>query len=176
MKNYFYLAVSTFVIGFSALSSHGFAESSTVYAQLSSLQNQMPKGAPLVSLEKADDLSGIDQSTNSKLVIKEAGTYFVMAAGQAGVEKSASAAGGVVDLWLIKNNQSIPNSGVRQFLALPQSTSVIVSQAILTLKEGDTLSFGYSANKPQHGLIAISGNESQPAIPSIIVSIYKIGR
>ncbi len=175
MKNYIYLAVSACVIGLLAISSNAFADTDAVYAQVSSLQNQIPKGSQLVTLEQADDLNGIDQPTPSKLVIKEPGTYIVIAAGQPGVDKNATSAGGVVDLWLMKNGQNVPNSGVRQFLATPQSTSVIISQAILPLKTGDSLSFGYSANKPLHGLIATNGTSNQPAIPSIIVSVYKIG-
>src|SRR6185295_13640212 len=139
MKRYLYVALSTLLIHCSAL-----AADQVVYGQLSSLYNQFPTGTQPASFERADALVGIEHPAPDKVLIKESGTYFVMAAGQAGVDASANTEGGVVDLWLMKNGQNVPNSGVRQSLENLQSTSVVVSQAILPMKEGDTISIGYS--------------------------------
>jgi hypothetical protein len=175
MKHYLYLFMCLLAIGASSVTtSEAYAESSNVYAQLSSMNNQFPRGTQLITLEKIDKLSGIDHA-EAKITIKEPGIYFVMAAGQAGVDKNQTTAGGFVDLWLIRNGLDEPNSGVRQFLETPQSTSVIVSQNILVFKAGDVLSLGYSASRPFHGFISIDSNNTQPSIPSMILSIYKIG-
>lgn len=178
MKNCFYLIMSAFVLSASVFTSFAFAENveknQGVYAQLSSMEDQFPKGTQLITLEKIDKLEGIEQQ-QARVIIKEPGTYFVMAAGQAGTDKKEPIAQGFVDFWLIKNGQDIPNSGVRQYLETIDSTSVIVSQNILVLKKGDILSFGYSSSKPSLGFISIASNNTQPSIPSMIVSIYKIG-
>jgi len=80
---------------------------------------------------------------------------------------------GYVDLWLIKNGKAVDNSNTRQTIS-KASTGVLVSQSIMKLKAKDTISVGFSASNPAMGLVAIPAANAEPAIPSIIFSIYKI--
>jgi len=157
-------------LGFSAISG-----SETPFAQLSSLKTQIPtKEASAVKLETTDGKSGIDVAESTKVTIKDSGSYFIMASGQVGAQKNASSADGYVDLWLIQNDKNVANSNTRQYISQNQFTAVLVSQAIISLNAGDTISVGYSASKPSLGLVATEATAAEPAIPSIIFSIYKI--
>lgn len=154
-----------------------FAERGT-FAQLSSLQTQLPGTGPqVIAMRSVDALSNIDRDSDNKLIIKEGGAYMIIAAGQVGQansDKNASSTGGYVDLWLRKNDQPIPNTNTRQSVDMLQSTAVLVSQAIVNLSPRDIISVGYAASKPSLGLIATQGTTDEPAIPSIIFSIYKL--
>lgn len=160
-----------------AMNSSISAENAT-FAQLSSLQTQIPgTGTQVVAMRNVDSLNNIERDSDNKVIIKEAGTYVIIAAGQVGQvgsDKNVPFTGGYVDLWLKKNDKAIPNTNTRQSVDGIQTTGVLVSQAILSLNPRDVISVGYSANKPTLGLIAIPATVDEPAIPSIIFSIYKL--
>ena len=152
--------------------------SDSIYAQLSSSVSQIPtSGKPLVvSMESNDGLSGIDHNAKDKpgdIKVKTAGAYFVMAAVQAG--KESGNANEYVDLWLKQNGKDVANSGCRQAIILPRYTGVLVSQAILECKEGDVVNVAISASSGGKGVgIQAVKPKGEPAVPSIIFSMYKI--
>ncbi len=146
----------------------------TAYGQLSSLTTQMPTsaGANLVKMEVADELLNIDLSPQkTKLIIKEDGVYFIMASGQVGAVSSG--ASGYVDLWLVKNDKQVPNSNCRITINDSAETDVLISQAALTLKTGDTISSGFSSSGPSLGFI-FTQPDNEPAIVSFLFSIFKL--
>lgn len=154
------------------------AESSSrvVYAQLSSsLSQQIPNNTnQLVSMANEDALAGIYHPSPDKVVIKEAGTYVLLVAGQAGVAKQAKAASGYVDMWLVLNGKIVPNSGVRQYLEKKDSTSVLIFQTVSPFEAGDSISIGFTASNPMLGLITTDATAKEPAIPSVIFSLFKL--
>ncbi len=151
------------------------AEELTMYAQIMSLKSQFPgQSTSQVSLEKVDGIHGVRNDGNA-LVISQDGTYFIMAAGQVGLEMGVETFGGMVDMWLVRNGKPIANSGVRQTISNPQATAVLISQSVMPLKAGDIITVGYSSNKASHGLVAIDAKGTEPAIPSIIFSLFRIG-
>jgi hypothetical protein len=176
MKTYVKTLILSGAMFFSvSIPSNSVFATNAPFAQLSSSKVQIPTKEPsVVSLGTVDGSSGLEVVSNNKIVIKEEGTYFVMAAGQVGADKNAASAEGYVDLWLIQNGAGVPNSNTRQFVSHRQATSVLVAQTILPLKAGDTISVGYSANKPSVGLIPTEASQKEPGIPSIIFSIFKI--
>jgi len=153
------------------LSASAWAEQA-VYAQLSSLANQLGPNVKTVAMEKVDELHGLGHSSD-QVVIKTSGAYFVMAAAQMGSGKSEQP-NGYIDLWLVKNGDRISNSNTRQSIDTKHSTSVLISQAVIHLEKGDKISAGFFANKSSLGLISTPATNDEPAIPSIIFSIFKI--
>ncbi len=148
-----------------------YAQNTGAYTQLSSLQNQLATGSSnLALLETVNSMQNLS-STQNKITVKSSGLYFVMAAGQVGAIKEG--VNGYVDLWLIQNGKAVANSNTRLTVD-NKSTSVLVSQTLIQLKAGDTISVGYSASDSSMGLIATPETNSEPAIPSIIFSMYKI--
>lgn len=146
----------------------------TPYIQLSSLKSQMyDPESRIVHLEQIDGSQNIDVTTPDKIIIKEAGTYFMVAAGQVGAEKLGDS--GFVDLWFLRNGQPIPNSGVRQSVSDSKLTAVLISQTIMPLNAGDSISVAFFANKTTLGLVAFPPFQNEPGIPSIIFTMYKIG-
>lgn len=148
-----------------------------VYAQLSSSQDQIVNSTRprLVTVETIDRVGNIElASTKDKVVVKTSGTYFIMAVAQVGGDKNVKGnASGYVDLWLMRNNASLPNSNARHELTNVQATATLVSQSIVQLNAGDTIGIGFSAI-PSFGLIALPAANGEPAIPSMIFSIFMI--
>jgi len=149
-----------------------------IYAQLSSVVTQQPKGSDplLIAMESNDALSGIGHSDKEKttdIVIKTAGVYFIMAAAQVGKESGTESA--YVDLWVKQNGKDVDNSNTRQTIRDSKFTAVLVCQGIAECKAGDVLNVALSASSAGHGLGAIATKpKGEPAIPSIILSIYKV--
>lgn len=156
------------------LATNAWAEKSAIYAQLSSDQTQV------IGLEKSkhilinsDEINGVElNQTKDSIKIKESGIYYIMAAGQVGTREKQNETG-YVDLWLLKNGKIIANSNTRQATG-PHFTTVLASQYVTYLKAEDSISFGFSATRPSLGLIATKPDNSEPAIPSIIISVFKI--
>src|SRR5262245_52158839 len=77
------------------------------FAQLSSTENQTATGAPkAVTLKSTDAAKGITNA-NGVMTLPEAGTYFVIAAGQVG---STTSGKGSVRLWMKQNGKDVDNS------------------------------------------------------------------
>ena len=146
-----------------------------IYAQLSSMVTQKPKGSDpsLVSMENDDALSGLDHSEKDKIVVKTSGVYFVMAAAQ--IAKDSGNQDGYVDLWIQQNGKDVDNSGTRQAVKDAKFTTVLVCQGIAECKAGDVFSAVISASSPGTGLgIYAIKPKGEATIPSIIFSMYKI--
>jgi hypothetical protein len=149
-----------------------------IYAQLSSANTQLPKDSTplIVSMESNDSLSGLVHSDKDKageITVKTAGVYLIVAAAQVGKEMGESDE--YVDIWLKQNGKDVDNSGCRQAIKDPKFTTVLVSQGIAECKAGDVFSVAVSASSPGKGLgIVAMKPKGEPAIPSIIFSMYKI--
>ena len=143
------------------------------YAQLSSSENQLGDVAPkVVTLNQDDAIGGGITNAKGIITFKEAGTYFVMAAGQVG---SADGNGkGTVRLWARQNGEDVANSNTEQTI-LPGFTAVLVCQGVAEIKAGDKLELAFSVSKAGEklGLIA-SKPKGEPAIPSMIFSAFKV--
>ncbi len=141
------------------------------HAQLYSAQMQTPGPTSVVTLEKVDNSQQI-QYSHGKVTVDEPGLYFVMAAAQVGDVESKEKEG-YVNLWLAHNGKNIANSNTRSTIK-NNSTTVLVSQSVMQLQAHDSVSVNFSSNDSSLGLVAIPANGSEPAIPSIIFTIYKI--
>ncbi len=166
----------------STLSSRSSASQDTkggaIYAQLSSVVTQRPDGSGplLVKMESNDAVNGIGHSDKEKtdtIVVKTAGVYFIMAAAQVGREAGSS--DDHVDLWIRQNGKDVDNSNTRQSIKDAKFTAVLVCQGIAECKAGDVINVAISASAPDKGLgIIATTPKGEPAIPSIILSMYKI--
>jgi hypothetical protein len=142
------------------------------YAQLSSGDNQMGTTSPkVITLTQEDALKGIT-NTKGVLTFKEAGTYFVMAAGQVG--SSDPNGQGTVRLWMRQNGKDVDNSNTEQTI-LPGFTAVLVCQGIAEIKAGDKLELAFSVSKAGVGLGLIASKPNgEAAVPSMIFSAFKV--
>jgi hypothetical protein len=144
------------------------------YAQLSTFTTQLPVslGDSKVRLEVVDAIKNVELSSQKEeIIIKKDGVYFFLFSAQGGA--ITPGARGHVDVWLIKNNIALPNSGSRLTIENTSTTGSLISQYVLMLKNGDTISLGFSASGPGLGLIFIQP-DNQPAIPSLCFSLFKI--
>jgi hypothetical protein len=156
------------VVGLALFSSSAWASN---YAQLSSLDNQTGDSSKVASLDTVDGIEGMSHNKTS-VTVKQAGIYFVMAAGQVG--STSKEASGNVDLWLTHNGKALSNSNTRYMVRDGNDTNVLISQTILKLKAGDSIGVGYSGTNSALGLISTAASNGEPAIPSIIFSMHKI--
>lgn len=148
-----------------------------IYAQLSSSMSQKASvNGTLVKMDSNDALSGLDHDDKGKgtdITIKTEGVYFMVAAIQVG--KETGEADDYIDVWMKQNGKDVDNSGCRQIIKDPKFTTVLVCQGIAECKAGDKFNMVISSNSADKGVgIVKIAPEGEPAIPSIIFSIYKI--
>jgi hypothetical protein len=142
-----------------------FKVAGNAYAQLSTGKTQISAEPKAITLESTDAASEIDNSDGT-ITIKQSGVYFLIAAGQVG-----GSGNGTVQLWLRQNGADVDNSNAEQTVT-NGSTSVLVSQGVMTLQAGDKLQLMQCA-KGDVGMIA-STPSGEPAIPSMILSIVRV--
>jgi hypothetical protein len=104
------------------------------------------------------------------VTIKQAGTYFVVAAGQAGSTDGSGK--GSARLWLRQNGKDVDNSNTEQTIS-PKYTAVLVCQGVGEVKQGDKLQLCQSARGSSVGMIA-SKPKGEPIVPSMIFSLVKV--
>jgi hypothetical protein len=156
------------ICGFSHL------EAGSSYAQFSSLQTQVPptsKPTPVI-MDSMQAIKNFDiVPKKDKLVAKEAGTYFIIASGQAGAVSNTAT--GYVDMWFTKNDVALPNSNCRISIDHSLSIRIVVSQFVVQLNAGDTVATIFSASGPSLGFI-YSNPSNEPAVSSFLFSIFKL--
>jgi len=148
-----------------------------LYAQISSSTSQLaPVGGTLVKMDSNDALGGLehdDKGNGADITIKTAGVYFMVAAIQVG--KTSGDSSDYIDVWMKQNGKDVDNSGCRQSIMDPKFTTVLVCQGIAECKAGDKFNVAISSNTADHGVgIVKIAPKGEPAIPSIIFSVYKI--
>ncbi len=140
------------------------------YAQLSSSETQTAGAAgKLIKLNNTDAAKNLENK-QGVVTVKNAGTYFVMAAGQAGGTDPNGK--GRVRLWVRQNGQDVSNSNTEQTIT-PGFTAVLVCQGIMECKAGDKVELMQSASGTDVGMVA-SAPKGESAIPSMILSIVKV--
>lgn len=150
------------------------------YAQLSTLHNQVPDPAKpkTVIMENVDMLQGMSKNSRSdQLTVNEEGTYFVLAAVQVGTQDQtkATAYSGYIDVWITHNGQVVSGSKSRQYVInVNNSAAVLISQSLLHLKAGDTVSVYFYSQNPAIGLVTIPGTDKRSTIPGITFSMFKV--
>lgn len=160
-----------------ALPSYAFAANpnsngGVAFAQLSSNQTQVPGIATdTVSLEITNQLVGLKvNSSNKKITVKESGLYFISANGRLGTQSVNLL--GTVQLFLKKNGTVISNTYTSHSPQNKQTTVSAVSQTVMALDVGDSISVGISSTAPNLGLLA-STVAPNTTIPSITLTMYK---
>ncbi len=147
--------------------------SDKVFAQLSSNINQNTFNYPRkIKMNLQDAINGIGHSVNKPENIKiiTTGVYMVFLAPQVGTKKRFSPSH--ADFWLRVNNNDISNSNIRIQFSAGSDKDVIVGQAIVPLKAGDSLSVMMSGSFGT--FIEAIKPSNEPLIPSIIFSIFKL--
>jgi hypothetical protein len=162
------LSISQFVLA---------AAPGPIYGQLSSSMSQKASATgTLVTMDSNDALGGLEHDDKGKgadVTIKTDGVYFMVAAIQVAKEKGDS--DDYIDVWMKQNGKDVDNSGCRQVIKDPKFTTVLVCQGIAECKAGDKFNVVISSNAPDNGVgIVKIAPKGEPAIPSIIFSIYKI--
>jgi len=124
-----------------------------------------------VTMDTTDGSAGITHSAGT-VTILEAGVYFIVAAGQVGMDSNANVN---CHLWLRKTDVDIVNSNTRAYLTEAAGTTVLVSQVVIRLAIGDTIKVYQSVDNTGEGEgLHHSAPAGEPAIPSIIFTMYKI--
>jgi hypothetical protein len=174
-------AVGLFAVVGTILAPAAFAQTTgSAAAQLSSTVSIQPKDTkPVKVTMNSNDFinAGITHSNSSNtgdVIVNEPGVYVIIASGQVG--KTSGNTNCNVDLWLSQNGKDVSNSNTRASVITKDDTIVLVSQAILQLAKGDTISAMMSVSAPDQGCGLINTAPSgEPDIPAIIFSIAKIG-
>jgi hypothetical protein len=115
-------------------------------------------------MENVDANSGFDV-TPKGVTIKESGVYFVMVEGQGGMVKQnqSQGGGGYVKLWIQKNGELVSNTVSEKYVT-ETAAGTFVTQSVMPLKKGDSISVAFSSNKPGAGLVMI---EDEPKATSM---------
>jgi hypothetical protein len=145
--------------------------SAALYLQASSTETQLakdPKGQS-IKMNSTDASLGISQR-NGVVDIAASGNYFIMAAIQVGGDGKAT---GKVRLWLRVNGKDVDNSNCEQAVPSGDFTTVMISQGVNALKKGDKVEAMFSGTSPGIGIV-YSKPEGEPAVPSIIFSLFKL--
>jgi hypothetical protein len=148
-----------------------YGASAALYLQASSTESQLAtdaKGKP-IAMNSTDASLGISQK-NGVVDIAATGNYFIMAAIQVGGNGTAT---GKVAVWLRVNGKDVDNSNAEQSVLEPKFTAVLVSQGVNSLKKGDKVEVMYAGTTPGVGIV-YSKPADQPAVPSIIFSLFKL--
>ncbi len=152
----------------------------TPAAQLSHTKSIQPNvTAPVVVSMNSNDYvnGGITHSSSrdtADVIINEAGSYLIVAAGQVGMTSGNTTCN--VDLWLRQNGEHVANSNTRASVETVNDTIVLVSQAIMPLKVNDNINTMMSVSATDQGCGLINTAPSnEPNIPAIIFSIIRIG-
>jgi hypothetical protein len=147
---------------------------SGAYAQLTSLQNQIPTtfGPKPIMMEEENIMEQFELgATKDYLIVKEEGVYYFVASGQMGsLRKNVT---GTLDLWFVKNGVGIPDSNCQESVDKTKSTSIVISQFVTRLAAGDTIAAHFSTSRPQLGLVSIAPEE-EPVIPSFFFTVFKL--
>lgn len=149
-------------------------QADVAYAQLSSLQNQIPSSSRSrpVQMEIVHEMKNFELGPKKdSLIVKEDGVYFFIASGQIGSEKNNAT--GNVDIWFVKNGIGIPDSTRRESLDKNNSAGLAISQFATHLSAGDTIATYFATSRPLLGLVAIEP-EGEPKIASFLFSIFKL--
>jgi hypothetical protein len=140
------------------------------YAQLSSGETQAGTAqGKLVTLNQTDAAKGVENDKGT-IKVKEAGLYFVVAAGQVGSTDGNGK--GAVRLWLRQNGKDVDNSNTEQTVT-GKYTAVLVCQGVGEVKAGDKLQLFQSAQGTGAGMIA-SKPKGEPVVPSMIFSLVQV--
>ena len=149
----------------------------SAWIQASGSRTQVLKAgttAERVIIDHIDEVSGIENLNEGEFKVADGGAYFVMAAPQVG----RKAQGPVANLrcWLTVNGSNVPNSDVLLDLESGDIKDVIVCQGIVSLKAGDVVTVMAETNSAEAGvaLEAIQPTPSEPLVPSIIFSMFKL--
>ena len=132
----------------------------------------------VVSMNSNDYVNGGITHSSSRdtadVIINEAGSYLIVAAGQVGKTSGSTTCN--VDLWLSQNGEYVANSNTRAAVNAVNDTIVLVSQAIMPLKVNDNINTMMSVSATDQGCGLINTAPSnEPNIPAIIFSIIRIG-
>jgi hypothetical protein len=147
-----------------------FKVSDAAYAQLSSTETQPAAEAPkTISMNSTDAAKGIENA-KGVVTVKEAGVYFVIAAGQVGL--TAPDGKGSVKLWTKQNGKDVDNSNTEQTVN-PGFTAVLVCQGLAEAKAGDKFELAQSAVGKGVGML-MTKPTGEPVIPSVIFSAFKV--
>ncbi len=165
------LTFSAFLAAAGMVLASAYDASAALYLQESSTETQLltdTKGHS-IAMNSTDATLGISQK-NGVVDIAATGNYFIMAAIQVGGNGTAT---GKVRLWLRVNGKDVDNSNCEQSVPTPGFTTVMVSQGVNGLKKGDKVEAMFSASAPGLGIV-YSKPAGEPAVPSIIFSLFKL--
>jgi hypothetical protein len=174
------LALGLFAVSGAIVAPVAFAQATgPAAAQLSSTVSIQPKDTkPVKVTMNSNDFinAGITHSNSSNtgdVIVNEPGAYLIVASGQVG--KTSGNTNCNVDLWLSQNGKDVSNSNTRASVMTKDDTIVLVSQAILQVAKGDTISTMLSVSATGQGCGLINtAPAGEPDIPAIIFSIAKI--
>jgi hypothetical protein len=149
-----------------------YAKDTGAYIQLfSSKTIEATSHETVVPFDSARGFS-IDQ-IRDKVTFHVEGNYYIMVEGQVGSIIPGAKESGYVDVWFRHNGQAVPDSASRHSVR-DGSTATIVTQDILHIKPGDTVSVAFDVSNPKIGFVAFPAQGRVPTITSIDLTIYKI--
>lgn len=171
---YIFIAILFILILVLFFKMNSLQKQSTPYLQMSSTVSQTPqKDNQIIKMESIDAKQNIDiDEKHEKVLIKEEGIYFITTVIQVGATSPTTEAGWV-DVWLNLNGEQMPNSNMRSVIGSQIDTNVLVCQAVQALKQGDSLSVGFSSSDPSLGVIMIQV-KNEPVIASITLTAFKL--
>ena len=123
----------------------------------------------------ATDISnGVSIVSNSRITIANAGVYNIQFSAQ--LDKTDSG-DDVVDIWLSKNNNNVANSNTQTTLTGNNGKHVAAWNFFVQAAAGDYFEICWSSPDAAVFLnyVGATSNPTRPAIPSVILTVNKVG-
>lgn len=137
-------------------------------AALTSAETQVATGAHApFAIRMRGDATDSFRVDGSRLLIQRDGLFSINAAAQVGGKGDAT---GEIYTWMRVNGKDVAESTSRQTIPVAGFTTVLVTQAGITLRKDDVVEFMVAASAPSLGIVAFQPT-AMPVVPSIILSI-----
>jgi hypothetical protein len=133
-------------------------------------------GAYAIPFSTHDDISGMTHTIgDSKIYVTERGIYLVAVSALVDI---SSAPAGTFDLWVKVNGTDLANSNTS--IGIPNTSNVqtLAVTFLLDMTSGGYFELYYcgSTTNVRIPATAAGANPTRPAVPSIIVTVNKVGR
>lgn len=149
------------------------AQGQLISMQTKYFPNNIPASIPLEVVQCCVSDMALDE-TKKVLFIPEDGVYEFITIIQYGIRDNAAISGDLY-YWLEVNGK--PMSETTQCVSVPLQTNTSLRRfdSVMPMKAGSQIRAMFSSTSPDIGLLSFASTNSTPSIPSVTMTVFKIG-
>lgn len=150
----------------------GFGAYGSYYSTVDQINTA--NGTLPMTLNTTDFQSGISVVSGSRITMANAGKYNIAFSAQFH-NTGGGGSGTVVDIWLAKNGNPVPDSSTRVTVNTNSPYVVSAWNFFVSANAGDYFEIMWSTNNANIILERENASAIHPAIPSVIITVNQIG-